>query len=184
MNQSESFRNMCFFCKWFARVENNVYFCLPICKAIIMNNQDNNFSFFRFEDLRIYYKVIDYISWLYGEFADDSICTCETELKKSFLNSAQSIALITAEGSSRNKTQFIDSLKNAKSAVWECVVYTEIAARREIFDADAREYSRSQLMELTKMFGSLINSLQKSSGSNREEKEFAYDPHLPSLDEL
>lgn len=38
-----------------------------------MNEQDNNVSFFRFEDLRIYAKAMDYIAWLYGEFADTTV---------------------------------------------------------------------------------------------------------------
>ena len=32
-----------------------------------MNERDNNVSFFRFEDLRIYAKAMDYIVWLYQQ---------------------------------------------------------------------------------------------------------------------
>ncbi|MCR4680360.1 MAG: four helix bundle protein [Bacteroidales bacterium] len=136
-----------------------------------MNEQDTNVSFFRFEDLRIYAKAMDYITWLYGEIqniTDDALAF----LKESFLKSAHGIALNTAEGSSRNKTQFLYYLKMAKSSVRECVVYTEIATRKGVFQNEATEYSRNQLMELTKMIGSLIASLQRSAGAiSREEKD-------------
>ena len=84
-------------------------------------------------------------------------------MQKSFLKSAQDIALNTAEGSSRNRTQFLYYLKMAKSSVRECVVHTEIAARSGIITEEAKEHSRTELMELTKMIGSLIASLQRSS---------------------
>ncbi|MCQ2283275.1 MAG: four helix bundle protein [Bacteroidales bacterium] len=150
-----------------------------------MNEQENNVSFFRFEDLRIYAKAMDYIVWLYGEFADVPSSNREVDcLKESFLNAAQEIALHTAEGSSRNKTQFLYYLKMAKSSVRECVVFTEIATRRDLFTKESKEYSRNQLMELTKMIGSLIASLQRSNATAREEHEDDFDMQLPSLDDL
>ncbi len=152
-----------------------------------MNDFENNVSFFRFEDLRIYAKAMDYITWLYGEV---SVKLSDTDtdmgfLKKSFLKSAQGIALNTAEGSSRNKTQFLYYLKMAKSSVRECVVYTEIAYRNSLIGEEAREYSRNQLMELTKMIGSLIASLQRSAGgtSHEEKDDDLLDP-IPDLNIL
>jgi hypothetical protein len=59
----------------------------------------------------------------------------------------------------------------AKSAVRECVVYTEIVAQMNFFDDDQKDYSRNQLMELTKMIGSLISSLQRSLSSTRDEDD-------------
>lgn len=136
-----------------------------------MNDQDNNVNFFRFENLRIYSKAMDYIVWLYKELSDDSVHTTGDFLKKSFLTSAQNIALQTAEGSSRNKTQFLYYLKTAKSAIRECVVFTDVAYRSNIFSEENRDYSRNQLMELTKMIGSLIASLQRSAETSRVESE-------------
>lgn len=146
-----------------------------------MNEQDNNVSFFRFEDLRIYAKAMDYIAWLYGEFADTVVTNNDVFLKESFLKSAQGIALNTAEGSSRSKTQFLYYLKMAKSSVRECVVYTDLVARRQIISEESKDYSRSQLMELTKMIGSLIASLQRSTGVSREDE---FDVSMPSIEEL
>lgn len=152
-----------------------------------MNEQDNNVSFFRFEDLRIYAKAMDYITWLYGEIAPYSPTGDESNLKilkKSFFRSAHGIAMNTAEGSSRNKAQFLYYLKMAKSSVRECVVFTEIASRMELLSENAKEYSRNQLMELTKMIGSLIASLQRTVEiSVHEDREEVLDP-LPDIDSL
>lgn len=147
-----------------------------------MNESNVNVSFFRFEDLRIYAKAMDYIAWLYSEVEGMEDGFAKNVLKKSFLKSAQNIALNTAEGSSRSKTQFLYYLKMAKSSVRECVVYTEIMSRKQMMGEDAVNHSRNQLMELTKMIGSLIASLQRSTGGlGREDKEEdAFDP-MPDI---
>ena len=146
-----------------------------------MNEQDNNVSFFRFEDLRIYAKAMDYIIWLYDEMATMPDDNTLSVLKESFLKSAQNIALNTAEGSSRSKTQFLYYLKMAKSSVRECVVFTEIMTRKQFFAEGATNYSRNQLMELTKMIGSLIASLQRSSGMGRDEKDDELMDPIPDI---
>jgi four helix bundle protein len=141
-----------------------------------MNELENNVPFFRFEDLRIYAKAMDYLTWLYEtlnvEFKNDN----ERFLVKSFLKSAHNIALNTAEGSSRNKAQFLYYLKMAKSAVRECVVFTEIAKNIGIQNEEEYEFSRGKLVELTKMIGSLIASLQRITNS----QESDVDMDLPS----
>ena len=84
-------------------------------------------------------------------------------LISSFCHSAYDIALNIAEGSSRSKSQFDHYLKIAKTAIRECVVYTEVAHSLSIFDGDQYERSREFLMELTRMLGALIISLQRSA---------------------
>lgn|SRR5574344_269000 len=136
----------------------------------MVTEQENQTSFFRFEDLRIYAKALDYISWVHGvaaKFPENTQIT----LAKRFVKSAQAIALNISEGSARNKAQFIYYLKMAKSAVRECVVYTEISSSLSIMSDSDKEYSRNQLMELTKMIGSLVASLQRSIPNQREEEE-------------
>ncbi len=131
-----------------------------------MNEQENVVSFFRFEDLRIYAKALDYINWLHQvvvKFPDDQ----KSLLVEPFMDSSQAIALQLAEGSARNKAQFIYYLKMAKSSVRECVVFTEIASRLALMDDDEKEYSRTQLMEMTKMIGSLVASLQRIAQNTR-----------------
>lgn len=152
-----------------------------------MNERDNNVSFFRFEDLRIYAKAMDYIVWLYQELPVGDLTANQKFIQKSFLKSAQDIALNTAEGSSRNRTQFLYYLKMAKSSVRECVVHTEIASRVGIINDEAKEHSRTELMELTKMIGSLIASLQRSSlGLSHSERpsEENDDLNIPEPDDF
>ena len=69
-----------------------------------MNEQENTVSFFRFEDLRIYAKALDYITWLHGVIANfpDSQYVV---LGEPFLKSAQAIALHIAEGSARKEQE-------------------------------------------------------------------------------
>jgi four helix bundle protein len=143
-----------------------------------MINPDTPVSFFRFEDLRIYAKALDYITWLHkvvNQFPSQD----QPTLSQPFLKVAQSIALYLAEGSARNKPQFIYYLKMAKSSVRECVVYTEIAFRLGLMNEKDKEYSVNQMMELTKMIGSLVSSLQRTLPNAKEEDEFD-DMQLPT----
>ena len=155
-----------------------------------MNERDNNVSFFRFEDLRIYAKAMDYIVWLYQQLPMGELTANQKIIQRSFMRSAQDIALNTAEGSSRNRTQFLYYLKMAKSSVRECVVHTEIASRVGILTEEAKEHSRNELMELTKMIGSLIASLQRSSlgmphsGRYAEESDELNIPEPDDFDEM
>lgn len=146
---------------------------LFLCKntnqiPIKMNEHENTASFFRFEDLRIYTKAIDYITWVQESF-NQAPEIYQSTLLDNFGKSVQNIALYMAEGSARNKTQFAYYLKMAKSSVRECVVYTELAHKLQIYGEADYEYSRNQLMELTKMIGSLITSLQKAANAIKEE---------------
>lgn len=153
--------------------KNYIYLCRlnqKILKHKNMNEQENPVSFFRFEDLRIYAKALDYTNWVY------EVVPMFPENKKEalgdmFAKSAQSIALNIAEGSSRNKAQFVYYLKMAKSSVRECVVYTEIASKLGVMNDEQKERSRNQLMELTKMIGSLVASLQRSVSPNTKDDD-------------
>jgi len=122
-------------------------------------------TFFRFEDLRIYHKALDYIKWSQKSLAEASLDGSQN-VSKHFMTSSRNIALNIAEGSARNKNQFIYYLKMAKSAVRECLVLTTILRNTDIWDEINEEYSRSQLIEMTKMLGALITSLQRSNSGN------------------
>jgi len=142
-----------------------------------MIKPDTPVSFFRFEDLRIYAKALDYITWLHGvvnKFPNQD----QPTLAQPFLKVSQSIALYLAEGSARNKPQFIYYLKMAKSSVRECVVFTEMTFRLGLLNDSEKEYSVNQMMELTKMIGSLVTSLQRTIPNAKEEDEFD-DMQLP-----
>jgi four helix bundle protein len=134
------------------------------------NELEKNTAFFRFEDLRVYHKALDYIDWVNQTTAEFPVHKGEI-LSEKFFHSAMVIAINISEGSSRNKSQFVYYLKLAKSAIRECIVYTSLASKREFIDNAAYEYSRNQLMELTKMIGALIGSLQRSSSFVADEED-------------
>ncbi|MBC8321854.1 MAG: four helix bundle protein [Bacteroidetes bacterium] len=121
-------------------------------------------AFFRFEDLRIYHKSLDYTNWLQDVtmlFPDND----NSQFVLRFNDSARNIAFFIAEGSARNKSQFIHYLKMAKSAIRECLVFTTLSYKQNNISDTQEEESRQQLMEMTKMIGALISSLQRSTGS-------------------
>ena len=124
--------------------------------------EEKNVSFFRFEDLRVYAKATDYASWVCRNLAANGEPESQRALVGSFCHSAYDIALNIAEGSSRSKSQFDHYLKIAKTAIRECVVYTEIAHKLNMFADGLYEQSREYLMELTRMLGALIISLQRN----------------------
>ena len=136
-------------------------------------------SFFRFEDLRVYAKATDYATWVMQQL-NVSRSEAESTLIGSFCHSAYDIALNIAEGSSRSKSQFDHYLKIAKTAIRECVVYTEVAHNTGMFGDGQYEQSREYLMELTRMLGALIISLQRSverRQSRDEESDGEADPY-------
>ena len=148
-------------------------------------------TFFRIDDLRIYHKSLDYNNWLLDVsllFTDND----KTQLIQRFNHSARNITLYIAEGSARNKSQFIYYLKMAKSAIRECLVYTSLAHNANQLTDEYEDYSRNQLMEMTKMIGALISSLQRTSnnhnnygdpqsnGSGRHEGNMPTHEHNPN----
>jgi len=127
-------------------------------------------TFFRFEDLRIYHKALDYIEWVIKKtvlFPNNNQASIGTR----FNLSAQAIALNISEGSARNKSQFIYYLKMAKSAVRECVVFTTMSTKLDYITEHDADESRQQLMEMTKMIGALIGSLQRAADLNGEDPD-------------
>jgi four helix bundle protein len=126
------------------------------------NEHERPTTFFRFEDLRIYHKSLEYIDWVYSMAKNTKDDPFMKTFFDRFLTSANGIALNIAEGSSRNKSQFVYYLKMAKSSVRECVVVSTIAQSRGFISNDAYDDSKNRLMEMTKMIGALIGSLQRS----------------------
>jgi len=136
-------------------------------------------SFFRFEDLRVYGKAIDYCRWLHVAMRE-SRSECERELVDKFAKAAMDIALNIAEGSSRNKNQFETYLKTSKASIRECVVYTTIAKNVGMLNDESAEQSRGYLMELTRMIGALIISLQRSQRKTSFDMASSSEPESES----
>jgi four helix bundle protein len=138
-----------------------------------MDNGNDKNTFFRFEDLRIYHKALNYTQWV-NQATSMIPDTDSSGVIAHFNSSAHNIVLNIAEGSARNKSQFIYYLKMAKSAVRECLVYTSILYKAEMIDNESEEESRNQLMEMTKMIGALISSLQRTN-NKRDDDGDSYD---------
>ena len=132
--------------------------------------EERTVSFFRFEDLRVYAKATDYATWVTTQRGAPRT-ESEKTLAASFCHSSFDIALNIAEGSSRSKSQFDHYLKIAKTAIRECVVYTEVAHNLGLMNEEQYNQSREYLMELTRMLGALIISLQRSAERRNEQAE-------------
>jgi four helix bundle protein len=126
------------------------------------NEHERPTTFFRFEDLRIYHKALEYVDWVYQMAKNTQDDPFMKSFFDRFLTSAFGIPLNIAEGSSRNKSQFVYYLKMAKSSVRECVVISTIALAHDFISSDEYDGSKNRLMEMTKMIGALIGSLQRS----------------------
>lgn len=149
-----------------------------------MENTNYSPSFFRFEDLRVYQKALDYYVWVI-ENADRFPNSDNNHLVKSFVDTAMNISGKIAEGSSKNKTQFVFHLKESKTCIRQCVMYTSVAMKLNYFGVEQEEISRNYLMELTKMLGALIGSIQRehnpsshgSSGKSYIDDDDEIDEH-------
>ena len=138
-------------------------------------------SFFRFEDLRIYGKALDYGRWVIQNLRE-AHNENESRFNKTFVKSAMSIAVNIAEGSSRSKAQFDHYLKNAKTAIRECVVYTTLAKSLGMLNESQSDRSRELLMEQTRMIGALIISLQRSPRRSEEDETVPGDEGMANVD--
>jgi len=80
-------------------------------------NIDNEIIF-RFENLKVYQKALDYIDWVYRitkNFSKEELFG----LTSQFRRASQSIALNIAEGVGENKKQFVRYLTIAKDSLRE-----------------------------------------------------------------
>ena len=143
-----------------------------------ISSTDRNAAFFRFEDLRIYHKALDYSAWVHKASLNFHE-TCQDNIGIKFNEAARSISQHIAEGSARNKSQFIYYLKMAKSSVRECLVLTSAVKKFGYLNDRQEDESRNFLMELTKMIGALISSLQRGPGGTREVDDSDEDLDLP-----
>ena len=135
-----------------------------------METKEKPFNFFRFEDLRIYHKSLDYIKWVYAAVAEFP-AKDRDEVGAAFVKASTNIAVYIAEGSGRNKSQFIYYLKMAKSSIRECVVLSTIAHQNGLLSTEKEEDSRNFLIEISKMVGALIASLQRSTRPSEDDED-------------
>ena len=104
--------------------------------------EQKNTSFFRFEDLRVYSKSLEYYEWLLEQVKNADEFAKKTILMP-LLDAAAKVSVNIAEGSSNQKRQFVEYLKFAKSNVRQCVVFTTIAFQNGFFTEAQCEQSRT-----------------------------------------
>jgi len=113
-------------------------------------------SHFKFEDLKVYHKALDFVDLVYittQSFPKNELYNLTSQFKRA----AVSIALNIAEGQGDSNAQFNRFLQIAMDSVNECVVCSTIAKRQNFITDEQNENNRKKLAELSKM----INGLQK-----------------------
>ena len=133
-----------------------------------MENNEKKYNFFRFEDLRIYRKALDYSKWISDQSGSFEKNIPGDYFRHSFVKASLDIAMNIAEGSDRNKSQFIYYLKMAKSSIRECFVLTTVALDHGFFTQETHDDSREFLIEIFKMVGALISSLQRNRRNDHQ----------------
>ncbi len=126
-----------------------------------MEHEDHIPSFFRFEDLRVYQKALNYYVWVVKTTKAHASTTDISHMAKLFVQDALCIADRISKGSTRHKTSFVNYLKDAKMGIRKCVLQTSAAEQLGVINSEEATQSREALMELTKMVGALITSLQR-----------------------
>lgn len=125
--------------------------------------------FFKFEDLLIYQKAIDF-----GESVNNQINNFPKEetyrLSSQFIRAADSIANNIAEGSGSTDAQFNRYLQIAWDSAHECVVCSTKALLRSFISDHQNENNRKNIQELTKMISSFKKHLKKRMNSKVKKK--------------
>lgn len=122
----------------------------------------NNEAHFKFEDLKVYQKALDFVDVVYDltyTFPKKE----QYNLISQFNRAAISIALNIAEGHGDTNAQFKRFLRIASDSVNECVVCSTIAFRRSYLTAEANEANRLLLAELAKMISGLTKYLKTNT---------------------
>ena len=120
---------------------------------------------FKFEDLKVYSKSIDFVDEVY-KLSEDFPVSERFGLTWQFTRAAISISLNIAEGSSDSDKQFNRFLQIALNSVNECVVCLTIAKRQNYISFETDNDLREKLVELSKMITSLQKYLKNKNNSN------------------
>jgi four helix bundle protein len=118
---------------------------------------------FKFEDLKVYQKSLDFVDATYKLLKKFPVEE-KYGLTSQYKRAAVSISLNIAEGAGDTNAQFNRYLQIAWDSVKECVVCSTIARRQGLISEKEDNSSRLQLEELAKM----IVSLQKYLKNNRK----------------
>lgn len=115
---------------------------------------------FKFEDLKVYHKALDFIDAVYL-ITKTFPKTENYQLTSQFRRAATSIALNIAEGQGGTNAQFNRFINISIGSVNECVVCSTIALRLGYINKEEDMSLRLQLEELSKMLSGLTKYLKK-----------------------
>lgn len=132
-------------------------------------NDYRNLPFFKFEDLRIYHKAIDYLVWVQSK-GNKNFTSGEMIIFNKFVDASYQVVTNIAEGSVRPKDDFLQFLRMSKSSVRECLVASHVMLRIGLFDDEEFEQSKSTLIEMVKMLGAMISSIHRFANEQTEEE--------------
>ncbi len=121
-------------------------------------------SKFKFEDLKVYQKALDFVDLTY-KTVESFPKTEKFGLSSQFTRAAISIALNIAEGSSDTDKQFNRFLQMSLDSVNESVVCSTISKRQNYISDETDNQIREKLVELSKMITSLQKYLNNKSNN-------------------
>lgn len=115
---------------------------------------------FKFEDLKVYKKSIDFVNIVYyitKKFPNDE----NFRLTSQFIRAATSISLNIAEGSGNTNPQFSRFLRISLGSIKECVVCITIAKNQKFINENEYFELKEKLVELSKMVSALLKYLKQ-----------------------
>ena len=113
---------------------------------------------FKFEELVVYQKAIDFAGKVYlltKKYPRDEMFGLNSQFRKA----AVSISLNIAEGSARTKRDFCRFLDMARGSVYECMAILQISRTQNYIEKSTFDELKKSLIELSKMLSGLKRSV-------------------------
>jgi len=131
---------------------------------------ERNQNIFRFEDLNVYQKALNFLDQVYSLAALFPAHEMYG-LSSHFKRAAHSIVFNIAEGSGNSRDQYINKLRYSKGSVKEAIICSEIAFRQGYISEEQKAEIREKLIEVSKMTSGLIASLKKKEEQRNNPNE-------------
>ena len=138
---------------------------------VMIPENNKTMPFFKFENLRLYYKALDFSDSILA-LASNHSDSSDAHFFNRFSDEALNVVMTIADGGAEGKNEFISQLQNTKSSIRNCVVFNTLAGNRLLIDPEQENDIRNELMELTKMVGALITSLKRQEPMQEENLDF------------
>ena len=116
---------------------------------------------FKFEDLKVYQKSLEFMDLVYETTRPYPIDE-RFNLTSQFRSASLSLSLNIAEGHGATNKQNLHYLDIASRSLKECVVCTTASLRRNYIDDNKHGELRCELVTIKKMISGLANYLRKN----------------------